>query len=83
MPSITYLLSVQSVTSQGWFSAASARITAVISMRLLVVFPPPRQFLSLGPMRNKAAQPPGPGFLAGAVGEDFDLFHANTPGLAA
>ena len=37
MPSCTYLLSVCSSTVQGFFSASSAAIAAISSMRLLVV----------------------------------------------
>jgi hypothetical protein len=74
---------VLSVTAQGWFSAASARITAVISMRLLVVsFSAPTSSFSW-PHAQEGGPAAGAGVaLAGAVGEDLDLFHAKTPAWA-
>ena len=58
----TYCESVVNVTLQGTLSACNADMTAVSSMRLLVVFlsPPPSSF-SCSPKRNTAPQPPGPG----------------------
>ena len=47
----------------GFFSAFRAWITAIISMRLLVVaVSPPDNSFSWPPVRRIAAQPPGPGF---------------------
>src|ERR1700733_14047907 len=51
------------VTEDGFFSAFNPSITAVISMRLLVVAAsPPDNSFSCAPMRRIAPQPPGPGF---------------------
>ena len=62
IPSITYLLSVYRVMSQGAFNALSADMTAVNSMRLLVVFSsPPLSSFSVVLWRNITPHPPGPG----------------------
>ncbi|MOA67363.1 hypothetical protein D3C78_1945010 [compost metagenome] len=62
MPLSTYWLSMNSVTSQGLLSAARASITAIISMRLLVVpNSPPNNSFSMVPARISTPQPPGPG----------------------
>jgi len=58
----TYSLSSQSVTSHGRFKAESASITAISSMRLLVVLgSPPNSSFSTAPERSSTPQPPGPG----------------------
>ena len=60
--SMTYLDSEYSSTVQGSFSACSARMTAVSSMRLLVVFcSPPESSFSCPIYSRMAPQPPGPG----------------------
>src|SRR6218665_6842 len=62
MPLRTYSLSRYSVTAQGRGRADSASITAVNSMRLLVVpSAPPNNAFSVGPERSSTPQPPGPG----------------------
>ena len=62
MPCITYLLSVCSSTLQGRFSASSAWMAAISSMRLLVVSrSPPHSSFSCPPDMSTAPQPPGPG----------------------
>src|ERR1043166_2258321 len=51
------------VTEDGPFRDSSARIAAMISMRLLVVAnSPPEISFSRRPERRMAPQPPGPGF---------------------
>ena len=62
-PSMTYLLSDHSSTTQGSRRASRAVMTAVSSMRLLVVWasPPESSFLC-SPYIKMAPQPPGPGF---------------------
>ena len=63
MPRRTYWLSVCSSTRQGRFSAFSASMAAVSSMRLLVVaVSPPQISRSCSPKIRIAPQPPGPGF---------------------
>src|SRR5215217_3192326 len=63
MPFRTYSLSVCNTTVQGRFSASSALIAAVSSIRLLVVAgSPPESSRSTSPYFRIAAQPPGPGF---------------------
>ena len=63
IPSSTYRLSVYSVTVAGRFSASSAEITAVSSMRLFVVSGSlPCSSRTALPYRSTAPQPPGPGF---------------------
>src|SRR5687768_2183841 len=63
MPFCTYCESVKSRTRLGRLSASSARITAVSSMRLLVVAAsPPHSSFSTPLARSSAPQPPGPGF---------------------
>ena len=59
---MTYLESEYSSTTQGSFSADSAAMTPVSSMRLLVVWasPPESSFLNF-PYWRMAPQPPGPG----------------------
>ena len=59
---MTYLESDQSSTAQGSFSSSRAEMTAVSSMRLLVVeaSPPESSFL-WAPYIKMAPQPPGPG----------------------
>ncbi len=48
---------------QDFFSASSAEIAAINSMRLLVVWAsPPFNSFSTSPKRRIAPQPPGPGF---------------------
>ena len=73
MPSRTYWLSVCSSTRHGRFSASSAWIAAISSMRLLVVAgSPPADLLARG-RRRPGPRPsrPGPGLpAAGAVGVD-------------
>ncbi|MCY1210909.1 hypothetical protein D3C87_829510 [compost metagenome] len=62
MPMRTYWLSRYSSTLQGRLSAARPSITAVSSMRLLVVLSsPPNSSFSVGPDLSHAPQPPGPG----------------------
>ena len=61
----TYCESVKSSTSQGWLRASRAEITAISSMRLLVVAqkPPQSSLRAVLPASSRtAAQPPGPGF---------------------
>src|SRR5690348_1605871 len=56
------MLSVKSRTRHGRFSASSAAIAAISSMRLLVVAgSPPDNSFSTAPWRSTAPQPPGPG----------------------
>src|SRR6266481_3377498 len=56
------MLSVCSRTRHGRLSASRPLIAAISSMRLLVVSgSPPASSRSLSPMRNRTAQPPGPG----------------------
>src|SRR5207302_10058670 len=56
------MLSVWSRTRQGRLSASRPLIAARSSIRLLVVSAsPPAISRSLSPVRNSAAQPPGPG----------------------
>src|SRR5687768_3269534 len=63
MPLSTYWLSTCSVTAQGRLSACSAWITAINSMRLLVVsLSPPYSSFSVAPDFINTPQPPGPGF---------------------
>ena len=74
---MTYLESDHSSTTQGSFSMESASMTAVSSMRLLVVSgaPPESSFL-WAPYSQDGAPAAGPGIAgAGAVGIDGDLFH--------
>ena len=62
MPLSTYWLSTCSVTAQGRLSACSAWITAISSMRLLVVRrSPPNSSFSVPPDLSSTPQPPGPG----------------------
>jgi len=62
MPFCTYCESVWTSTVEGRFSNSSARITAVISMRLLVVSrSPPQISLRWPSVTSKAPQPPTPG----------------------
>ena len=62
MPFITYCESVCRITSHGCLSAPRASITAVSSMRLLVVErSPPKSSRSWPPHSSSAPQPPGPG----------------------
>ena len=62
MPWRTYWLSVVRSTTHGFFSASSAEIAAISSMRLLVVWAsPPFSSFSLSPNFRIAPQPPGPG----------------------
>jgi hypothetical protein len=62
MPFLTYCESVYRSIAQARVSASSARITAVSSMRLLVVSDsPPKSSRSRSPNRSSAPQPPGPG----------------------
>ena len=62
IPFCTYWESVCSTTRLGRFRAASASITAVSSMRLLVVASsPPKSSRSLPSQVRSAPQPPGPG----------------------
>ena len=59
---MTYLESEYSSTTHGSFSASSAEITAVSSMRLLVVDSSPPEIIFSAPLYSRiAAQPPGPG----------------------
>ena len=61
-PFWTYWESVQSSTELLCFRARRAKMTALISMRLLVVsFAPPWMCFSWPPERNTAPHPPGPG----------------------
>ena len=63
MPFCTYCESVCSRTRQGRLRVSSARMTAVNSIRLLVVpASPPCNSFMWGPQRSTAPQPPGPGF---------------------
>src|SRR5438445_1349486 len=63
MPFWTYCESVYTATSHGGFRDSSARITAVSSIRLLVVLgSPPKSFLLSPPALTRAPHPPGPGF---------------------
>ena len=51
-----------SVTLQGRVNARKASMTAIISIRLLVVKgSPPNRVFSTAPRFNKTPQPPGPG----------------------
>ena len=72
MPLRTYWLSVWSSTRQGFFSASSAGIAAISSMRLLVVAAsPPLKFLLVLAVDQDRAPAAGPGIPgAGAVGVD-------------
>src|SRR4051794_37621124 len=57
------MLSVWSLTRQGFFSASRPLMAAINSIRLLVVSgSPPASSFSLSPMRSNTPQPPGPGF---------------------
>ena len=59
---MTYLLSEYSSTTHGSFKSASARSTAVISMRLFVVLASPPEISFSTPFHSRIApQPPGPG----------------------
>ena len=59
---MTYLESEYSSTMQGSFRACSPRITAVSSIRLLVVLASPPDISFSWPMYSRMApQPPGPG----------------------
>ena len=59
---MTYLESEYSSTTQGSFRISSASMTAVSSMRLLVVSAaPPDSSFSVSLYRRMAPQPPGPG----------------------
>src|SRR5437016_11133103 len=61
MPVRTYSLSVNSSTSLAPFNALSASITAVSSIRLLVVpDDPPCSSLRCRPLHKTTPQPPGP-----------------------
>ena len=63
MPFCTYSESVCRSTREGFFSASSAEIAAISSMRLLVVSgSPPQSSLRCSPEIRIAPQPPGPGF---------------------
>ena len=63
MPFLTYSESVCRSTREGLFSASSAEIAAISSMRLLVVAAsPPQISLRCVPEIRIAPQPPGPGF---------------------
>ncbi len=75
MPLRRYSLSVCRSTVHGRFSASSAAIAAISSMRLLVVCgSPPFSSFSCSPKVRIAPQPPGPGIArAGAVGVDDDV----------
>ena len=60
--SMTYLESEYRETSQGSLSCSRARITAVSSIRLFVVFAsPPESSFSIPRYSRIAPQPPGPG----------------------
>ena len=60
--SMTYLESEYSSTSHGSFKRRRASMTAVSSMRLLVVCAsPPESSRSCAPYLSTAPQPPGPG----------------------
>ena len=84
MPLRTYSLSVWIVTSQLRLSEASASITAVSSMRLLVVsFSPPNSSFSCSPVASHAPQPPGRVALARAVAVDRDVGLADRRAAAA
>src|ERR1700761_7648902 len=62
MPFCTYCESVCTTALTGRLSASSAAITAISSIRLLVVFAsPPNSSFSCAPKRSSAPQPPGPG----------------------
>src|ERR1700728_4411747 len=62
MPLRKYWLSVCRSTRHGFFSASSAEIAAISSMRLLVVLSsPPLSSFSRSPNVRMAPQPPGPG----------------------
>ena len=77
MPLSTYWLSRYSVTAHGRLSASSAWITAISSMRLLVVpSSPPNSSFSVAPDLQQHAPAAGAGIaLAGAVGVDLDWIH--------
>ena len=61
MPMRTYWLSVKSSTTLGAFSAVRASMTAVSSIRLLVVDGvPPNSSLRCGPLLSTTPHPPGP-----------------------
>src|SRR5688572_23257134 len=63
MPLSTYWLSTYRLTAHGRLSACSAWITAISSMRLLVVSrSPPKSSFSVAPDFISTPQPPGPGF---------------------
>ena len=88
MPLRTYSLSVWIVTSHGRLSADSASITAVSSMRLLVVSasPPKSSFSCVAPAQPRAPAAAAGVALAGAVGVDDDVLRtairAHRDGLA-